>query len=96
VLREQLAKHGLTDRVTIGLSGCLGMCEKGPMMVVNPGYTIYGGLTEKDIPQIVEEHLVNGRGRKVRASRTRRRGIPDRPQVETDRRGEGDAKVRDL
>ena len=60
LLRGQLAKHGLTDRVTIGLSGCLGMCEKGPIMVVNPGYTIYGNVTENDIPQIVEEHLVNG------------------------------------
>jgi NADH:ubiquinone oxidoreductase subunit F (NADH-binding)/(2Fe-2S) ferredoxin/NAD-dependent dihydropyrimidine dehydrogenase PreA subunit len=60
VLHDQLAKHGLTDRVTLGLSGCLGMCEKGPIMVVNPGYTIYGNVTENDIPQIVEEHLVNG------------------------------------
>jgi len=60
LLREQLAGHGLSDRVTIGLSGCLGMCEKGPIMVVNPGYTIYGGLVESDIPEIVEEHLVNG------------------------------------
>jgi len=61
ILREQLDKHGLADRTTIGLSGCLGMCDKGPIMVVNPGYTIYGRLTEADIPEIVEEHLVNNR-----------------------------------
>jgi NADH:ubiquinone oxidoreductase subunit F (NADH-binding)/(2Fe-2S) ferredoxin len=61
LLREQLGKHGLTNQVTIGLSGCLGMCDKGPIMVVNPGYTIYGSITEKDIPEIVEEHLVHGR-----------------------------------
>ncbi len=60
LLREQLDKHGLTENVTIGLSGCLGMCDKGPIMVVNPGYTIYGGLTEADIPEIVEQHLVKG------------------------------------
>ena len=60
VLRQYLDKHGLTEQVTIGLSGCLGMCDKGPIMVVNPGYTIYGGLTEADIPEIVEEHLVKG------------------------------------
>jgi NADH:ubiquinone oxidoreductase subunit F (NADH-binding)/(2Fe-2S) ferredoxin/NAD-dependent dihydropyrimidine dehydrogenase PreA subunit len=60
LLREQLDKHGLADRVTIGLSGCLGMCEKGPIMVVNPGYAIYGHVTENDIPEIVEGHLVNG------------------------------------
>ncbi|MBP7051209.1 MAG: NADH-quinone oxidoreductase subunit NuoF [Phycisphaerae bacterium] len=60
LLREQLEKHGLTDRTTIGLSGCLGMCDKGPLMVVNPGYTIYGNVTEADIPEIVEQHLVKG------------------------------------
>ncbi len=60
LLREELEKHGLADRTTIGLSGCLGMCDKGPLMVVNPGYTIYGNVTEADIPEIVEEHLVKG------------------------------------
>jgi NADH:ubiquinone oxidoreductase subunit F (NADH-binding)/(2Fe-2S) ferredoxin len=61
LLREQLDKHGLADRTTIGLSGCLGMCDKGPILVVNPGYTIYGHVTEADIPEIVEEHLVHNR-----------------------------------
>ncbi len=61
LLREQLDKHGLTERTTISLSGCLGMCDKGPILVVNPGYTIYGKVTEADIPEIVEEHLVHGR-----------------------------------
>ncbi len=60
-LHEQLAKHELADQTTIGLSGCLGMCDKGPILVVNPGYTIYGRVTESDIPEIVEEHLVHGR-----------------------------------
>ena len=59
-LHEQLAQHELADRTTIGLSGCLGMCDKGPILVVNPGYTIYGRVTENDIPEIVEEHLVHG------------------------------------
>ncbi len=61
LLREELDKHGLTERTTISLSGCLGMCDKGPILVVNPGYTIYGKVTEADIPEIVEEHLVHGR-----------------------------------
>jgi len=60
-LDEQLRAHGLTDQVRINLSGCLGMCEKGPIMVVNPGYVIYGGLDESDVERIVTEHLVAGR-----------------------------------
>ncbi len=57
-LESALEKEGLKERVKIHLSGCLGMCAKGPVMVVNPGYTIYGGLTEKDIPEIVKKHLI--------------------------------------
>ena len=37
------------------------MCDKGPIMVVNPGYTIYGRVMDNDIPEIVEEHLVHNR-----------------------------------
>jgi len=61
VLREQLEKKGLSDSVKINLSGCLGMCDKGPIVVVNPGYTIYGGVTEEDISEIIDEHIVHNR-----------------------------------
>jgi NADH:ubiquinone oxidoreductase subunit F (NADH-binding)/(2Fe-2S) ferredoxin/NAD-dependent dihydropyrimidine dehydrogenase PreA subunit len=60
-LEQQLKDHNLTNDVRITLSGCLGMCEKGPIVVINPGYTIYGNVTANDIPEIVEEHLVKGR-----------------------------------
>lgn len=58
-LIEQLEKNGIKDKVKITLSGCLGMCEKGPVMVVNPGYIIYGKVKPEQIPQIVEQHLMN-------------------------------------
>jgi NADH:ubiquinone oxidoreductase subunit F (NADH-binding)/(2Fe-2S) ferredoxin/NAD-dependent dihydropyrimidine dehydrogenase PreA subunit len=61
VLDRELEKHGLKDKVSIHLSGCLGMCAKGPVMIVNPGYAIYGSITEKDIPEIVESHLLNNK-----------------------------------
>jgi NADH:ubiquinone oxidoreductase subunit F (NADH-binding)/(2Fe-2S) ferredoxin len=37
------------------------MCDKGPVVVVNPGYTIYGNVGVDDIKEIVSEHLINGR-----------------------------------
>lgn len=58
ILDEELIKHSLKDRVSLHFSGCLGLCNKGPAIVVMPGYVVYGGVTEKDIPIIVEEHLV--------------------------------------
>ncbi len=60
VLDEQLLKHGLRDQVKINVSGCLGMCHKGPILVVNPGYILYGNLRSDDIQEIVEQHLING------------------------------------
>ncbi|HEV57504.1 MAG TPA: NADH-quinone oxidoreductase subunit NuoF, partial [Phycisphaerales bacterium] len=61
VLETALAQHGLTEDVAIHVSGCLGMCTKGPIVIVNPGYTIYGQVTEADAAEIVAEHLVNRR-----------------------------------
>ncbi len=61
VLDEQVKEHSLDDKVKISLSGCLGMCDKGPVVVVNPGYTIYGNVGVDDMKEIVSEHLVNGR-----------------------------------
>lgn len=61
ILEKQFKDHDLQDQVRINISGCLGMCGKGPIMVVNPGYTIYGGLEDADIAEIVQEHLLNDR-----------------------------------
>ncbi|MBN2589838.1 MAG: NADH-quinone oxidoreductase subunit NuoF [Sedimentisphaerales bacterium] len=61
ILEEQLVKLDLQDKVKINVSGCLGMCDKGPVMIVYPGYTIYGGVTEKDITEILQEHIINKR-----------------------------------
>ncbi|MFA5422792.1 MAG: NAD(P)H-dependent oxidoreductase subunit E, partial [Phycisphaerae bacterium] len=52
-----LAERGLADKVRINLSGCLGMCTKGPLVVINPGYTIYGSVTENDVAEIVTQHI---------------------------------------
>ncbi|TAM38847.1 NADH-quinone oxidoreductase subunit NuoF [bacterium] len=56
-IEAQLKKHELSDHVGINLSGCLGMCARGPVMIINPGYSIYGDFTEKDIPEIIEQHI---------------------------------------
>ena len=60
-LEAELEKHGLKQAVSIHLSGCLGMCKKGPILIVNPGYIMYGRVTAEDIPEIVESHLVHNK-----------------------------------
>ena len=41
-------------------SGCLDQCEHGPTVVVYPDAVWYGGVTEADVAEIVERHLVGG------------------------------------
>lgn len=60
-LEKKLKEHDLMDSVKISLSGCFGMCDKGPIVIINPGYTIYGHVQESDIDEIVESHLLNNK-----------------------------------
>ncbi|MFA5117595.1 MAG: NADH-quinone oxidoreductase subunit NuoF [Candidatus Omnitrophota bacterium] len=57
-IERELEKHGISDKVSINLSGCLGMCTKGPVMIINPGYIIYGNLSVEDIPKVIDGHLM--------------------------------------
>ncbi|HOK67638.1 MAG TPA: NAD(P)H-dependent oxidoreductase subunit E, partial [Anaerohalosphaeraceae bacterium] len=61
LFEEELRRHQIQQNVQIHLSGCLGMCTKGPILIVNPGYIMYGNLRPEDAAEIVQEHLVNGR-----------------------------------
>ena len=47
--------------VRINAAGCLDRCELGPCVVVYPEGTWYTYVDEKDIDEIIDEHLVNGR-----------------------------------
>ena len=65
VLREKLEAElkakGLEDEVKVVRTGCFGLCALGPIMIVYPDGTFYSMVTEKDLPEIVEEHLLKGR-----------------------------------
>lgn len=60
-LAEELKKKGLQDEIKIVQTGCFGLCELGPIMVIYPGDVFYSHVTVDDIPEIVEEHLLKGR-----------------------------------
>ena len=36
-VRAELARQGLLQDVALRVTGCLGFCEQGPMMVIEPG-----------------------------------------------------------
>ena len=52
-LEAEIRKQGMDDLVSIHLSGCLGMCKQGPILIVNPGFTMYGKVTPDDVEMTV-------------------------------------------
>ncbi|MEG0771358.1 MAG: NADH-quinone oxidoreductase subunit NuoF [Clostridia bacterium] len=60
-LNEQLALHDLDKEVKVIMTGCFGLCELGPIMVVYPEGSFYSRITPEDVSEIVEEHILKGR-----------------------------------
>ena len=58
--KKALAERGV-KRVRANKSGCLDQCEKGPSVVVYPDAVWYGKVTEADVNEIVEQHILGGR-----------------------------------
>lgn len=61
VLNEEIKKHGLENEIEVVRTGCFGLCELGPIVIVYPEGAFYSRVTPEDIPELVEEHLVKGR-----------------------------------
>ena len=59
-LKAELRARGMNKDVRIDSVECLGLCKHGPNLVVYPGGTWYLGVTERDVPEVVEQHLKNG------------------------------------
>ena len=60
-LEKEITKQGLQNEIRVIATGCNGFCERGPIVVVQPDGIFYQRLTKKDIPFLVEEHLLKGR-----------------------------------
>ncbi len=58
-LEKELKARELEKEVEVVETGCNGFCAMGPIMVVHPGDTFYQKLKVEDIPEFVEQHLIN-------------------------------------
>jgi len=59
-LKDELRAQGMNRDVRIDSVDCLGLCKHGPNLIVYPSCTWYLGVTENDIPELVQEHLKEG------------------------------------
>jgi (2Fe-2S) ferredoxin len=61
VFKVKLAQRGMKDKVRANKSGCLDQCEHGPNVVVYPDAVWYGGVTEADVDEIIESHILGNK-----------------------------------
>ena len=61
VLEEQIRVHQLGAKVKVIKTGCFGLCAEGPIMLVCPEHVMYTKVTPKDVNEIVESHIENGK-----------------------------------
>jgi len=54
---SEIEKQGLEGEARVKGTGCPGFCERGPVVVVDPGETCYLQVTPKDVPEIVAKTL---------------------------------------
>lgn len=62
-LVEGVNKEGLTEKVTVSQTGCIGICQLEPIVeVFEPGRekTTYVKMTPEKAARVIEEHLKNG------------------------------------
>ena len=58
---SRLNEYGLADEIQVILTGCLGFCEKGPIVKILPDNTFYTQVSPEDVAEIVDEHVIKGR-----------------------------------
>ena len=57
----ELKKQGYLDEVKLIMTGCFGLCARGPIVVVYPDGAFYQHVQVDDVAEIVSEHIAKGR-----------------------------------
>ncbi|MBS3819660.1 NADH-quinone oxidoreductase subunit NuoF [bacterium] len=61
-LKNEIKNQNLQDKAEVKITGCHGFCERGPLLVIQPGNIFYQQVKEKDIPEIVSKTI---KGRQI-------------------------------
>ena len=60
-LKAAIEQRNLSKKVELQETGCHGLCERGPIVVVGPQQYCYLGVTAADADEIVEQSIIEGR-----------------------------------
>ncbi len=60
-LDTSLSALDLTDQVQVLVTGCIGLCAAGPILVVEPEGVLYTNMTPERVMEVAQAHLLEGR-----------------------------------
>ena len=49
------------ENVRVIMTGCFGLCAKGPIVIIRPEDTFYSNVTPEDCEEIIQTHIVEGK-----------------------------------
>ncbi|WP_320047007.1 2Fe-2S ferredoxin [uncultured Ilyobacter sp.] len=58
---EEIDDRELSGEVMVTNTGCLAICDKGPIVIVYPEGIWYGSVTPDDVEEILESHIEGGK-----------------------------------
>lgn len=58
-IESELADRGLSD-VNVSMTGCLNLCDRGPIVVVYPENVWYGGIDSEDAVDAILDAIEDG------------------------------------
>jgi (2Fe-2S) ferredoxin len=59
-MAQSLMLKGIMGPVQAIKTNCLGRCQVGPVMIIEPGHHMYVQLDKEKIDKIIEEHIIGG------------------------------------
>jgi len=60
-LKLEIRKHNLNHEIEVLRTGCLGLCELGPVVIVYPEGVLYNKVKTDDIEELVESHFIHNK-----------------------------------
>ena len=58
---RKILKEKNIDNVRVIMTGCFGLCAKGPIVIIRPEDTFYAMVTPDDCEEIIQTHIVEGK-----------------------------------
>lgn len=54
----EVQQRNLYEKIAVTNTGCIGPCGMGPSVLVYPDGVMYGNVSESDVKEIVDQHLL--------------------------------------